>query len=162
MDNIIIRGFHQEDTNRLVDIALKAWAPIFDFYNEELGDDLYYILYPDWRREKERQIREFCERAADRVFVAEKDSIIVGFVTFSMDNDNCIGEIGNNAVHPDFQGQGIAPVLYDHVFGILKQAGIRYVKVKTGGDPAHAPARRAYEKANFNEKLPDVTYYKKI
>ena len=30
----------------------------------------------------------------------------------------------------------------------------------TGGDPSHAPARRACEKAGFDRAIPGVTYYK--
>ena len=37
-----------------------------------------------------------------------------------------------------------------------------YAKVATGLDDAHAPARRAYERAGFDIKVEDVTYYKKL
>lgn len=32
--------------------------------------------------------------------------------------------------------------------------------VSTGGDPSHAPARRAYEKAGFGPGLPSVYLYR--
>jgi hypothetical protein len=32
--------------------------------------------------------------------------------------------------------------------------------VSTGGDPSHAPARRAYEKAGFGPAIPSVSLYK--
>jgi hypothetical protein len=31
---------------------------------------------------------------------------------------------------------------------------------RTGGDPSHAPARRAYEKAGFGPAIPSVSLYK--
>ncbi|MBT4097360.1 MAG: GNAT family N-acetyltransferase, partial [Gemmatimonadetes bacterium] len=34
--------------------------------------------------------------------------------------------------------------------------------VGTGLDDAHAPARRAYERAGFDIAQQDVTYYKKL
>jgi ribosomal protein S18 acetylase RimI-like enzyme len=70
-----------------------------------------------------------------------------------------IGEIGNNAVHPDVQGRGIGPQMYRHALERLRELGMRFVKVGTGGDPAHAPARRAYEKVGFDVQLPGVEYY---
>lgn len=33
---------------------------------------------------------------------------------------------------------------------------IRVATVASGGDPGHAPARRAYEKAGFNVTIPSV------
>ena len=76
--------------------------------------------------------------------------------------DAGIGEIGNNAVHPDLRGQGIGPRMYQYAFDRLRERGMRYVKVGTGGDPAHAPARRAYEKAGFTIQLPGVEYYREL
>ena len=40
--------------------------------------------------------------------------------------------------------------------------GALAVRVTTGADDAHAPARRAYEKAGFEKSLSSVTYYKKL
>jgi hypothetical protein len=42
------------------------------------------------------------------------------------------------------------------------KAGMRVATVGTGGDPSHAPARRAYEKAGFNLQIPSVWMYRKL
>ena len=34
--------------------------------------------------------------------------------------------------------------------------------VGTGGDPSHAPARRAYEKAGFGPAIPSLYYYRAL
>ena len=57
---------------------------------------------------------------------------------------------------------GIAKKLYDAVFERLCDAGCEVVRVGTGLDDAHAPARRAYEKAGFEASLSSIVYYKKI
>jgi len=44
----------------------------------------------------------------------------------------------------------------------MKARGVRFVRVLTGGDLGHAPARRAYEKAGFTRNLPSVTYYMEL
>lgn len=58
--------------------------------------------------------------------------------------------------------RGIATQLYQHVFARLKEMGMKVVRVTTGGDPSHAPARRAYEKAGFSLRVPHVEYYKEL
>ena len=98
------------------------------------------------RHELARQVRAACEPTSSAIVgVAELDARIVGFVTCYANEQSSIGEIGNNAVHPDAQGRGIGPCMYEYAFARLRERGMRYVKVCTGGDPSHAPARRAYE-----------------
>ena len=43
----MIREFRKEDLPILLEIARKAWKPIFDNYKNQLGEDLYPMLYPD-------------------------------------------------------------------------------------------------------------------
>jgi GNAT superfamily N-acetyltransferase len=74
---------------------------------------------------------------------------------------NASGEIGLNAVHPDCQRRGIASRMYVRVSEILRANGIKFVQVGTGGDEAHTPAHRAYEKCGF-VPIPLVRYYKKL
>lgn len=52
--------------------------------------------------------------------------------------------------------------MYAYAFARLRERGMRYVRVSTGGDPAHAPARRAYEKAGFVIGLPGVEYHREL
>lgn len=162
-DDIVIRDLKTADIEAVVDIALAAWEPIYAQFRKTLGDELFAAAHPGWRKEKARQVRAACE-PDDRatVCVAEKHGRVVGFVTFYADDASRIGAIGNNAVHPDFQGQGIGPRLYEHVFGRLRKMGMRFVKVHTGLDPSHAAARRAYEKVGFTIQLPSVRYYRKL
>ncbi|MBW2097118.1 MAG: GNAT family N-acetyltransferase [Deltaproteobacteria bacterium] len=128
-----------------------------------MGEDLFAAACPDWRKEKARQVRAACDPAHPAlVCVAEKEGQVVGFITFHANDASRIGEIGNNAVRPDFQSAGIGTRMYEHVFERLRRLGMRFVKVGTGGDPAHAPARRAYEKAGFSIQLPSVTYYRAL
>ena len=162
-NDVIIREIKPTDVDMIADIAVAAWKPIFDFYREAMGEELFSVACPEWQKEKARQVRNACEtESSAMVCIAEKEDEVVGFITFYANNDSQIGEIGNNAVHPDFQGMGIGTVMYRHVFERLKELGMLFVKVGTGGDPAHAPARRAYEKAGFDIKIPNVQYYKKL
>ena len=160
---VVVRGLRPDETERLVEIAIRAWTPIYGTFRRILGDELFAVARPDWEQEKARQVRAACD-PDDRamVGVAELDGRIVGFVTFYADERSRIGEIGNNAVDPDFQGRGIGPRMYEYVFDRLRERGMRFVEVSTGLDPGHAPARRAYEKAGFSIQLPMVKYYRKL
>ncbi|MBM3187116.1 MAG: GNAT family N-acetyltransferase [Chloroflexi bacterium] len=158
-----IRDLRPEDVERLVEIAVAAWAPIFAYFRETMGEELLRTAFPSWQEDKAGQVRRACQPASGAgVGVAHIGDEVVGFVTFYSNVQKGIGEIGNNAVHPDWQGLGISLRMYEHAFTHLRQQGMRYVKVETGGDPAHAPARRAYEKAGFDIALPTVVYYRAL
>ncbi len=96
------------------------------------------------------------------VAVAEASNTIAGFVSWKPNIAPGIGEITLNAVHPDHGGKGIGTALYEHALAALKAAGMQLVTVGTGGDPSHAPARRAYEKAGFSTHLPSIYMYRKL
>ncbi len=158
---VLIRDLAPRDVEAVVEIAVLAWEPVFAWFRETVGDDIFIAERGDWRAEKARQIRDGIADGRGRFAVAELDGVVVGFVSFYTKGSG-IGEIGNNAVHPAFQSRGIATRLYGHALAELKAMGMRFAKVGTGLDPAHAPARRAYEKAGFDHAVPAVTYFRKL
>ena len=162
-EGIVIRDMQGGDVERLVEIALAAWEPIFKFFREALGESVYALAFPDWRQLKGDNIRDCCRPGSKQaVFVAEVEGNIAGFVCCHLDKKRPVGEIGNNAVDPAFQGRGIAGLLYERAFQHMREQGMRAAKVVTGADHSHAPARRAYEKAGFNVFLPVNEYYRKL
>jgi GNAT superfamily N-acetyltransferase len=162
-DQLEIRAFEPGDEEAIVAIAVAAWAPVYAYYRQRMGDRLFEAVYPDWQSEKARQIRTACRGEGHPLIgVAEVEGRVVGFVTFYLRRASGVADIGNNAVHPEWQGRGIAPRMYGYVFDRLREMGIATVRVHTGGDPSHAPARRAYEKAGFEVGLPEVTYYRSL
>jgi hypothetical protein len=50
--------------------------------------------------------------------------------------------------------------MYLSVLERMKELGMAVATVTTGGDPSHAPARRACEKAGFGPAIPSVSLYK--
>lgn len=164
-DSITVRDMRDGETETLVEIAVAAWGPIYAQFRAMLGEELFAMIYPDWRARKAGQIRDACEPGSPRrmdVLVAEEAGRIVGFVTFRVDAGTSVGEIGNNAVRPEERGRGIAPRLYEAALQRMRGEGMRYARVHTGLDPSHAPARRAYEKVGFHIQVPSVVYFRKL
>ena len=91
-----------------------------------------------------------------------KDGTVVGFVSLHCNQDRQVGEIGLNAVHPGHAGQGIGPTMYDFAVARMKEEGMQVATVSAGGDPSHAPALRAYEKAGFAVGIPSMWLCRKL
>lgn len=157
-----IRRFRAQDIDRVVELSLAAWAPVFDSFRHVLGKQLYYLAFPDWRESQERAVRSVCFGEESDVWVASVDGRPVGFVASRIDlaSDPAVGEIEMIAVDPAYQRAGIATDLLDHAIDQLHQAGVYLVAIATGGDAGHAPARGLYERAGFRA-LPLVRYYRR-
>jgi ribosomal protein S18 acetylase RimI-like enzyme len=158
----VIRPYAQDDLDTIADIGDRAWRGIYRMFRSAYGGELFAIMVSDEHTSKGEQIRAHCQRHPEWVFVCEEQGRIVGFATFRLDADEKIGEIGNNAVDPECGLKGIGQQLYGAVLQHFAEQGMRFAKVRTGMDEAHAPARRAYERAGFDSRHEDVTYFKKL
>jgi ribosomal protein S18 acetylase RimI-like enzyme len=160
---LLIRGANADDAPRLEDVRRAAFAPVFASFRAILGEDLYHLAQA---REEEAQAGYLASLLAPdsgwEVYVAEWAGAVVGFVSLQLNRDTTIGEIGLNAVHPDRAGAGIGTAMYDFAVERMREAGMRVATVSTGGDPSHAPARRAYEKAGFSVGIPSLWLCRKL
>ena len=160
MDGLVIRAAVDSDKRAVEKIAKECWAPIYEGYKAQLGDEIYGLVYSvDPLQVKAEKVSSAVSEG--RVLVAELEGVVCGFATFLYESEN-VGSLKDNAVSPDFKGRGIAAKLYEAVFEKLRGFGCRVVRVGTGLDDAHAPARHAYEKAGFEKELSNVTYFKKL
>ena len=158
---IDIRLFTTADTGAVVAFALRAWAPVFESFATVLGPEIYARIYPDWLSAQAKAVTRTCTEHAGTTWVAVRDGAPVGFATVIEDRDASAGEIEMIAVDPDHQRQGIATALIEHSMAWMRTAGLSLAAIGTGGDPGHAPARAAYEKAGFTP-LPLVRYYQAL
>jgi ribosomal protein S18 acetylase RimI-like enzyme len=160
---VLIRGANANDALRLEEVRRAAFAPVFASFRAILGEDLYQVAQA---RQDEAQGEYLASLLVPdsgwEVYVAEQAGLVVGFVSLQLNQNTTIGEIGLNAVHPDWAGAGIGTVLYDFAVERMREAGMRVATVSTGGDPSHAPARRAYEKAGFNVGIPSIWLCQKL
>jgi ribosomal protein S18 acetylase RimI-like enzyme len=155
-----IRPAKFEDMDEVCDIAKRAWKRIHDSFRAIMGSDMHSVLCANWEEDKAAQVRLHFERSPAWVYVVvDEADVKVGFVTFRVDEKKSLGTIGNNAMDVTCQGRGVGSAMHKFVLDLFRQQGLRFASVSTGLDEGHAPARRAYEKAGFNIRREDVTYY---
>lgn len=159
--DISIRPYTPDDLPELQRIRQAAFAPVFESFRSIVGARIAALALTEADAEQAQLLDDLCrDGSKSRVFVALARDGIVGFVAFTMDAGQRIGEIGLNAVHPDHAGEGIGTRMYEDVIARMKEQGMALATVSTGGDPSHAPARRAYEKAGFGVGLPSIYLYR--
>ena len=136
------------ELERVGEIARQAWQRIHESYRKIIGAEMHREICANWEVDKENQVRHHWHNHPDwfRVVESTETGRVVGFITFRIDCAKSMGTIGNNAVAPEAQGQGIGTMMYNYVLAFFRENGLKYAAVQTGLDEGHAPARRAYEK----------------
>jgi ribosomal protein S18 acetylase RimI-like enzyme len=157
-----IRPFDDRDAEAVLALSLRAWAPAFASLERVLGPEIFRRQHPDWREDQRRAVEEILAAKQGRVWVAEVDTRVVGFVAVELHHpERSMGETSMVAVDPDYQGSGIGTALIRFALERLKDAGMTVATVETGGDPGHAAARRTYEKAGYT-LLPIARFFKNL
>ncbi len=161
---VAIRPLAEADIPAVVDLSLRAWAPVFDSFRGVLGEEIFLHLYPEWSAMQAAAVERVCRDEAMPTWVADHDGRAVGFVAIVHDrqeDEPDSSEIEMVAVDPDHQRHGIAADLIAFAVDRMREHGSRLAVIGTGGDPGHAPARAAYEQAGFRP-LPLVRYYRML
>lgn len=159
-----IRPARETDVERTCEIARQAWQRIHDSFRKIMGADMHDGLSANWEAKKADQVRAHWSAFPEAFYVVESEASgrVEAFLTFRVDQQRSLGTIGNNAVAPEGQGQGIGTAMYQFVLDRFRESGLRFASVSTGLDEGHAPARRAYEKAGFDIRQENVTYYQTL
>lgn len=158
-----IRPYTPADLPALHAIRTAAFAPVFASFRNIVGADIAALGLTTAEQEQADLLDAIATPdSGHTIAVAEVSNAIAGFVSWKPNVAPGIGEITLNAVHPDHGGKGIGTALYEHALAALKAAGMQLATVGTGGDPSHAPARRAYEKAGFSVHIPSIYMYRKL
>lgn len=156
-----IRLFEPGDLPVLQNVRRAAFEPVFRSFRDIVGEEIAALAFTHADAEQAKLLEGICAAGSGQhVLVVTVGEEIAGFVSFTIDAAKRMGEIGLNAVHPDYAGRGIGTWMYEHVMACMKGLGMALATVGTGGDASHAPARRAYEKAGFGPALPSIYLYK--
>ena len=156
-----IREFQPGDLPALQQMRAAAFAPVFASFRRIVGSEIAATVFEDADAEQAKLLDDICrEGSAYQLLVVVSDGDILGFVSFAVDRDARIGEIGLNAVHPDHAGKGIGTALYTTALARMKSQGAQVATVGVGGDETHAAARRAYAKAGFGPAITSLHLYR--
>jgi ribosomal protein S18 acetylase RimI-like enzyme len=158
---VTIRPLVEVDIEAILDLSIAAWEPVFASFRQVLGATIYTHIYPDWQKQQREGVEGVLRDAKFTVYVADVDGVVAGFIAYFFQAGEQAGEVEMLAVHPDYQQRGIATELNTFVLRAMKAQGYKLAVVATGGDPGHAPARKAYEKAGYTA-LPLVRYYQAL
>src|SRR5689334_17796745 len=126
-----IRDCRAQDHDEVVELSLRAWAPVFASVSEVLGQELSMLLHgADWREHQAREVRATLRDAAKCVWVADDEGRVVGFSAAAVvDEARLIGEIAMVAVDPAWHRE-------------LADRARRGVAVRTGDARGRARHRR--------------------
>jgi GNAT superfamily N-acetyltransferase len=157
----LIREYRPDDSEPVVRLSLRAWAPVFASLRQVLGGEMFGRLIGDWEEYQRSAVRDVLADHSVQVWVAEAEHRAVAFIAVTLHRERLMGEIVMLAVDPDDQGGGVGTALTEFATDWLRGAGVRVAMVDTGGDPGHAPARHLYEKAGY-KPLPVTRYFKAL
>lgn len=157
MDNQLSLQLASVDDFRELDaIREDAFEPIFDSFKRILGSTIYENAQ---RHEDEQQkylLADMLQYNDWKVFKATDQTNIMGFCSIRFYNAGLCAELGLNAVSPEFQNRGVAQYMYGELERIAREQGVNVLTVATGGDPAHANAVMAYQRAGFDVSIPSI------
>ncbi len=156
-----MREYRPEDLETVMNIANEAWKPIRKMSNAALGPEIVKRLNPPGSdNSKGQQLKQQIDCGKYGIAICEHEGAVVGFITWKI--DGITGDICNNAALPGSGLKGIGQMMYKYVLDIFRKEGVKVAKVTTGMDWAHAPARRAYERAGFKNRIDSTTYFMEL
>ncbi|SHJ09972.1 Acetyltransferase (GNAT) family protein [Nocardiopsis flavescens] len=158
---IEIRDFRDGDREAVLELSLLAWEPVHDSLRRVLGARIYDRMIPDWRMSQHAEVGGALDDADTTVRVAVRNGEVAGFYAVVVRPKDDSGEVTLLAVHPAHQRVGAGEALARHAVDWIRAQGMGMAVIETGGDEAHAGARRTYEKAGLTP-LPVVRYFQDL
>ncbi len=162
----MLRRAREEDLPSVDEITVICYRPIYESYVAMIGEECHQRVRHNpeltWEERKTRQNRQLYEEHPEWVWVLEENGEVFAYITFYLFPKQGYGHIDNNGVDPGRAGKGWGKYMYRHVLQHFRDEGCRYAQVDTGLDPAHLPARRAYEGVGFDRMVPVVEYWQDL
>jgi len=164
-DGLVLRQAQLGDMSSIDEITIICYTAIAESWIEMQSEAITEALRDPsmtWQERKIKQNHDLFGEHPEWVWVLERDSTIIGFVTFKINFDRGLGIIDNNGVLPEFAGKGIGKFMYRYVLDYFRREGLNVAFVETGLDDPHIPARKAYEGVGFDRSTPVVYYWQDL
>ncbi|MDA2810273.1 GNAT family N-acetyltransferase [Nocardiopsis sp. RSe5-2] len=159
---MIITPYSADRRTEVLDLSVRAWAPVFPKTRAAVPGFVYDAFYPEgWEARQVGDMAAVIDGEPENVDLALVDDVLAGWVCTRLHPEDRMGEVSVLAVDPQYQRRGVGNALMQHSFERIKSAGMSMVMVETGDDPGHAPARAAYEAVGF-ERWPVARYFKNL
>ena len=139
---VTIRLADELDRDAVLDLAARAWEPVFESVNGILGPELAKPLHgDDWRVYHAAEVHDILTAEAAVAWVAEIGGRIVGFAAARVvDPLRRVGEVWIVSMDPTAQRTGVGSALTRHAEAWLRAEGMAVAFIGTGGDPGRRPA----------------------
>ena len=107
----------------ILELALRAWAPVFASIEQAMDAEGYQHFHPDWRASQRQAVEAACTAEDIEAWVTLDDGGMVGFAVVKLHAEEGMGEISMVAVAPNQQGRGIGTALLQHAMAWMKARG---------------------------------------
>jgi ribosomal protein S18 acetylase RimI-like enzyme len=160
---MLVRSLTRHDLPRLTELTIDTFRPFYeDSFRPLVGDIVFANQHGDWRADYRTQVAGLHDPDSHRyVAVAETGGTIAGYVAWCGDPVRRDGSITILAVDAAHRRHQVGAALCEHAFDALRTLGAEVVRIGTGGDPFHAPARALYESLGC-VRLPVAVYYREL
>lgn len=153
-----IRPVNRRDLAAMKRITREAFDGVSLDQNVEARFGL--LAGTDWAQRRCKYIERDVDYWPKSCFVAERDGVVVGYVTGATDRDTRSGHIRNLAVAPAAQGGGIGRALVEHVLAHFRRRGMRTARIETLAQNERCTA--FYSRLGFTEVGRQVMYFKEL
>lgn len=155
-----IRSFRPSDLPILIDLTIEVFGPFYErSFRSMVPEDVFVHHHGSWADDYRTSVPLLQDPSAGKcVAVAAGDrNEILGFVGWEIQPEDRHGKIAIVAVKESARGAGLGRALCEHAIATMREEGVAFLSVGTGGDWFHAPARALYESLGFHA-VP-VVYY---
>ena len=157
-EGISIRHYRPDDLPQLQQITIDSFCGVA---LEQMLEGKYGRWNErSWRERKGDQIKDDCTGNPGGVFVAERDGVIVGYITTIIDKVNSRGRIPNMAVVASARGLGLGRRLVHHALDYFRQTGMKVAQIETM--ESNDIGQHLYPSCGFEEIARQVHYAMKL
>jgi hypothetical protein len=104
--NAQIRPYRPAGQDSVVELAIRAWAPVFASLERVLGQEMFVRLHgSNWEDFQRKAVRGVLADPAMHVWAAAGGTEVVGFVAAALNSERLLGEIVMLATDPVHQGR---------------------------------------------------------